>query len=353
MRIAVQTALLLPAFFVQSPVDPSSWVAGPIQHDELEIDDDCGPATIHLYEPRGGHDAALVISLGIDPAPPDDPAVVHFLTGLARSGVVAALVESPELDNGRLNACAPQLLTEAFQAVAAQKFVDAQRVGLLGFSVGGSLALIAAADPQISRQVRVVNAFGAYDSLTSLMQDVVTHRLAAEEGNPVWNPDELTLRMIRTNLIGGLPSSSDRLLLDQALPDANPPAPVDMAALSAQGRAAYELLTARNAASFAGALASLPDSQQAFLRALSPQAYVAQIQAPVYILADRYDSYVPVTESRSIDRELLEAGRQPHFTELGIFNHVEPTRGGNPLIVVQDVIRLYLHVDAVLGRLEQ
>ena len=50
----------------------------------------------------------------------------------------------------------------AFGLLASRPEVDPQRVGIAGFSVGGSLAVLAAADPRIAERVRFVNAFGAF-----------------------------------------------------------------------------------------------------------------------------------------------------------------------------------------------
>ena len=50
---------------------------------------------------------------------------------------------------------------------AAPRWIQ-QRVGIAGFSVGGSLALLAAADARIADGVRFVNAFGAFGDAATL-----------------------------------------------------------------------------------------------------------------------------------------------------------------------------------------
>jgi hypothetical protein len=68
---------------------------------------------------------------------------------------------------------------------------------------------------------------------------------------------------------------------------------------------------------------------------------VAQIHAPVYLLHDRSDQYVPFTESRDFDAELTRLGRPHDFVEFSIFSHIEirPDLGLGPLIT--DGARLY------------
>ena len=46
-------------------------------------------------------------AIGVDPAPPADPRVVSLLRGLASAGIDAVLVESDQLDAGRLSPDAP------------------------------------------------------------------------------------------------------------------------------------------------------------------------------------------------------------------------------------------------------
>ena len=45
------------------------------------------------------------------------------------------------------------------------------RVGILGISAGGSLAVIAAADPRIQHRVGFITLFGGYYDATTLLRD--------------------------------------------------------------------------------------------------------------------------------------------------------------------------------------
>jgi hypothetical protein len=67
---------------------------------------------------------------------------------------------------------------------------------------------------------------------------------------------------------------------------------------------------------------------------------------------DRGDELIPFAESRRFDDALEQAGRPPFYSEFDIFKHVDPTRGGKPLVVARDLVKLFMHVQAVLARLE-
>ncbi|MER3421115.1 MAG: hypothetical protein C4290_11590, partial [Chloroflexota bacterium] len=86
----------------------------------------------------------MVVSLGVNPAPPDDPRVVRLFRGLARAGLVAVLVEQQALNEDRLTAAAPETIVRAVERVRVLPAVRDGRLGLLGFSVGASLVEIAA-----------------------------------------------------------------------------------------------------------------------------------------------------------------------------------------------------------------
>ena len=350
VRAAARTALLMPAFFAQLPVDPTAWGAPPVRRSDVSLGGAFPGAVLHVYRPALGRHPAFLISLGVDPAPPDDPRVVRLLSGFAQSGIVAALVESPDLNAERLATNEPALIVRAYQTLAGEPFVDAKRVGLFGFSVGGALVLIAAADPSIRGQVRLVEAFGAYDRVSSLMRAAVTRRLNLNGRLTAWQPDDLTVEALRLNLIGGLPSASDRSLLQAALPNANAPPASAPAGLSPAGQNVYALLTAAGSAQFDSAYAALPAKQRQTFATLSPANYLPQVRAPVYLMVDVGDPLVPFTESAQINAQLRASGRRPYFSQFDIFRHVDPTRGGNPPIVLRDVLRLFLHATAVLKR---
>jgi acetyl esterase/lipase len=350
VRTAERTVLLLPAFFAQSPVDPSAWLAPPIDQSEMRLGAGERGAILHIYRPRGGRHPALIVSLGVAPAAPDDPAVVHLMRGLARSGFVAVLVQSPNLDAGHLEPEAPELLVSAFQTIAMQSFVDPRRIGLIGFSVGGSLALIAAADPKISSQVRVVEAFGAYDRLTSVMRATVTRTFEIDGRTEAWQPDSLAVVSVRRNLIELLTTPDDRVILDATF-DADGPAPTQApAGLSSQGIEVFRLLTASDPVQWDALFALISTEARDSLDKLSPQDYLGRVRAPVYLMVDQGDPLIPFVESREIQATLRKAGHPAYFSQFAIFRHVEPTRAVSVVVLMRDLLRLFAHVNSVLER---
>ena len=100
--------------------------------------------------------------------------------------------------------------------------------------------------------------------------------------------------------------------------------------LSADGRAMYKLLTARDTNEAVTALDHLPLSMQERLTLLSPLSYVKDIHAPLIVhLHDKGDQVIPVGESRRLHSALAEQAGV-HYTEMQ-FQHLDPVRGKLPL----------------------
>jgi hypothetical protein len=78
---------------------------------------------------------------------------------------------------------------------------------------------------------------------------------------------------------------------------------------------------------------------------LSPLNYVKDIRAPLIVLAhDRDDEVIPLAESRQLWPVL--AGRPgAHYTELGMFHHMDPAKRRVSLpVMIRELIRFFLFV---------
>ena len=130
----------------------------------------------------------MVLVLGVNNVGREYPAVVRFADAMARSGVAVLVPDSTALLAGTLNPDETGGVVDAFRLLASRPEVDPQRVGLVGLSVGGSLALLAAGDPRIATQVRWVNAFGAYADAGQYLAEVAAHAMSIDGRTVPWSP---------------------------------------------------------------------------------------------------------------------------------------------------------------------
>src|SRR5919198_1474368 len=188
-RVAARTVLLMPEVYPDAPVRPLLWVSSPPRHEEYAYSSAAGQVDCDLYLPQGGGRHGTVIlytgAFGLRRA----PAFVQFAEALARSGAVVLVPESTALRAGDIRAEEVDTLLQAVSYLRARPEVDPSRVGIFGFSAGGSLVLLAAETELGRQQIAFVNIFGAYYDAGDLLRQVAEDRIEADGGSEDWEPD--------------------------------------------------------------------------------------------------------------------------------------------------------------------
>lgn len=346
-QTAVTALLLLPHLFPTPPARPLDWFTGQPEVTTLRIAEPA-PLAADVYLPAGSRRrGAIIVVLGARPLRNDDPYIVQVMSSLARAGPVVVLAVSERLNAGRVEPVEPRALAALVQAVRQHPRVDPQRVGFLGFSVGGSLALVAAAQPEAREVVRFVHAAGAYHSALELTWSVVTERMRYGGQVLPWQPAPLAREVVRQQLVTLLAADAAEAerLWGALATDPPGPAPAD---LSAGGQLAYALAQRPDPATADALLTQLPARAREHLAAVSPAGVLAHVRAPVFLLHDRHDPFVPYVESRRIREELGPAG-PALYDEFTLFEHVVPSRATGGLLLATELARLYRHAYTVLG----
>ncbi len=152
--------------------------------------------------PGGKQRAAVLIFLGATVHGTNDPEAVKLGWALARTGFAVMFYWSETMgQEARLDAGDIPNVVAAFEHLARQEYVDPERVGLAGFSVGASFALAAAADPRIAHDIAFVNSFGGYYDLAGLIAQIAAGRALDGATETPWEVDELTKKVF-TNTLG-------------------------------------------------------------------------------------------------------------------------------------------------------
>lgn len=215
-------------------------------------------------------------------------------------------------------------LVEAALSLPRHEGVIDAPVGLIGFSLGGSLGLLAAADPRLQGRVAFVAAMGAYYRLADMLS-------AATAGFRSPSGDSLSLASpsqyaIAASLVETL-ADPDRGLLEHALEDGRD-SPLDalsrieIQSVGPPARNVLALLRNRDPAriaSLTGAIDGLP----AVLATLSPESVMDRLAVPVWALHDERDRYVPFSQYQLLRG--AAAGRPNwRFFATRVFEHTEP-----------------------------
>ncbi len=332
IRAAAKTAVFFLKVLPMLPSRPVDWLTTVPIVERVRYPTHNGEAEADFYCPSGtGPHPGVVICLGVVPFGVDHPQVPRLGAALARAGFAALLYWSPAMRDLRLDPQDAGGIALAYRWLIEQPSVDAGRSGLLGTCVGGSFALIAAADPSIRDRVAFVVAWAPYESMRSLARDIASSTSSSDEAPTPWQVDQLARKVYVRTLTAVLePGEAEQLRIacgDQG-------GRVDDRGLSAEGRAVYPLLTALDAGAAEAALGRLPAAMQDRLDAMSPRGFLPDIHAPLILLAhDRDDLVIPIGESRRLVAAL--AGRVGvRSTEFTMFKHLDPTKVRLPLVAL-------------------
>lgn len=344
-RTTAKSLLFLPSLIPGSPVRPINWFTDAPERIDVTFSDGVSTYSGHLYLPatRPPH-PGIVVSLGVNPAGPDDERVVRLGEGFARMGVVALVPYSDNLINKRVTPQEIDFTVAAFEYLAGRAEVDRERVGFLGVCVGSSLALLAAQDPRINDRVDFVNWFGGYYRLEDLIVSVAT-RSYQENGRKVtWTPDRLTQEVVKLRAID-LAEDADRELLRSAIIDGAPLTEAQRAGLSPTGSLVYRLFQAGDPSQAREILAQMPPRVHELLRTLSPESTLAGLKARLYVMDDTGDNLIPYVETEALIDDLK--GNYARHSKFSIFSHVDLDRLANPVRSMPQLWSLFLHINQV------
>jgi dienelactone hydrolase len=329
IRAAAKAAAFFLKVFPMLPSQPVDWVTKPPMVRKVTYPTCTGLAEGDVYRPSGpGPHPGLVVCLGVVPFGVDHPQVPVLGKALARAGFAALLYWSPAMRDFRLDVDDIENISLAYNWLIGQPYVDSARSGLLGTCVGGSFALMAAAQPLIRDRVALLSAYAPYSSLWTFAHDVASSTRSAGAGREPWRVDPLT-RKVFVHCMTAFLEPSEAAWLRSAFTSENEP--LVNYELSAHGHAVYSLLTARDENEAEAALHRLPLILQENLTRLSPMNYLKEIRAPLMVLLhDRADQVIPVDESRRL-RSALAGHAGVHYTEMQ-FQHLDPVKAKLPFV---------------------
>ena len=199
------------------PAKPLQWLTRSPLREELTYPVSQGAGSGDLYRPANSRKrAGVLVFLGIIPVPQDDPRVVNLGTALARLGFIALFPWSRAMMDKRITPEEPGNMVEAFNRLADMEGVDADRLGMVGFCVGGSVLALAASDPRINDRVGFLSAFGAYYDIGDVMAQIASHTSAFHDDQDPWEANHLSKEVMATQAVEALEQEHDRQALTKA-----------------------------------------------------------------------------------------------------------------------------------------
>jgi hypothetical protein len=328
-RANVRGVMLLPGLVAARQLGPIVASGEPIHHVSLTVPSQGGTVDLDVWEPTtapppipGTREGVLII-----PGVGDNRTtgqLINLTESLARAGLVTMTMTTPALIAYRLSPVDSDGVVRAYLKLLHWPGVGATRVGIIGFSAGDALVCLAAADPRIQHQIAFLTFFGGFYNARDLLGDV-GRRAQIVNGQPQsWTPDPVPLSVLANTIAGTLsPSEGGELSTSFDFHHPKPLTADQIAQLSPPAAAAYHLLAGDQRDQVESNLDALSPAMRQLLQQLSPSSVVAQISAPIYLLHDRTDPFVPFTESRDFDAALIGLHHTHTFVEFSIFHHTE------------------------------
>ena len=258
--------------------------------------DEIAATTVDVYAPAADAPPVLLVP-GAVPAGREDDRVRRLATVLARADRQVVVPELTVYDETLVPSDVERLV-----AIADELPDDGDGVVFVGISFGGSLALMAAADPRLDGQVAGVATFGAYADLVGVVQAATTGVAVVDGERLSWDADPRAEEVVQEELTSLLPPSSARAVRG-ALNSGG-----DGQGLDLSERAVYELLANDDPDRTFELAQELPPSIQDRIAAVSPTSVADQLgDVPIVALHSRTDPVIPYGELRRFAEALPHA----------------------------------------------
>ncbi|MFN2526620.1 MAG: hypothetical protein ABR505_10250 [Actinomycetota bacterium] len=281
-----------------------------IARQEIQLDGVTGDLYSHP-----GQAPPLLLLPGAAPRGKEDPRVIRVATALARSDRTV-FVPVLELAEKRFVEEDIDRIVRATEALVAHPSSTGGAV-VLGFSYGGSYALIAAADPRLKDTLESVAVFGAYYDLVGYVQAVTTGESVIDGERVGWDGDPRAIEVARDVGVRLSPPQSRKKL--RAAFDGR----VSPQELSPGARATYELFTNTDPDKTYALAEELPSRLKAKLAAFSPASVSDRITVPVIAIHSTDDPVVPHGEAL----RLKQALPRTRLLLVELFRHVNLSAG--------------------------
>ncbi len=256
---------------------------------------------------RAADRPAVLLLPGATPAGRDDRRVVEIATAFARTDRLVVVPELEVYDEDLRPADVDRIV-----AVGSALADDHGQVVLAGLSFGGSLALLAAAEPGLDDRVALVATFGAYADLAGVVQAATTGVSLVDGARHEWESDPRASEVVQEQALQLL-TDEDRARVAAALEGE-----ADAGDLDAALRAVYDLLRDPDPARTREHLDASPAAVRDRIAEVSPAQQAPELAVALVAAHARDDPVIPHAELLRLERTYPHA----RTLELVTFDHV-------------------------------
>jgi pimeloyl-ACP methyl ester carboxylesterase len=259
-----------------------------------------------LYIPeRKDATHALVLVPGLSEQGCYHPRLIAFSRFLSEMGFLVLTPDIETLRNFQISAePIDQIVFWCRQVPGLQGSFEVRKTGLAGISYSGTLALMAAARPEIRNRLAFVMGIGPYYDLIRCTKEW----FAAEVSNNAQYPTRFYAKwIVMQSALDMIRSSQERAYLHQVLDSLilQKKIPSSDEELTAEGKRWYQLAVMKSDQTDP----KLEEEIEQYLlahvyRDLNPEPALDKINCPVFLVHGAYDDLIPARESLELHRRL-------------------------------------------------
>jgi dienelactone hydrolase len=318
-----------------------------IKTQDFSLNVNGAPVRSRIYSPVGvERPPAIVILHGVHHLGIEEPRLKNFARAMASHGYMIMTPELPGIDSYHVNASSIPVIGEAAKELT--RWSGAPKVGVLGLSFAGGLALIAASDPNYVNSIAFVTAVGAQDDIARVLKffatneiplpDGANERLKAHEYGPL-----IVVYSHPQDFFKGKDAQLAATVIQNILWEDNAKAQAETAKMTADGQKKMKLLFEHKTDSLSPMLLASIDKYKAEYKPASPRGNIATLKAPVFLLHGSADDVIPPAETLWLEQD-VPAGLVRARLISPVVSHVE--LGGDP--TAQDEFELVHWMSAML-----
>lgn len=283
------------------------------------------PVSARVYGPSAQNARlSIVLAHGIHHLGINEPRLVRFARHLAVLGCHVLTPELRDLSEYEVTSKGVDVLSASVRYLSEE---SREQVGLIGFSFAGGLALMAAQDSELSRDLRYVASIGGYQDLFRTLRFLTTNQVEGPEGMEERRAHEYGLLVLLKGSIDALGLGEDSELMRSALLawlKEDRKTAREHAKLMSGSRAQelFNLLETQNLARLAPQLLPIIASRREALAALSPAGGLSKIEAPLLLLHGSGDTVVPPEETLFAKHEMKNSKQVGQTLVTPLLEHV-------------------------------
>jgi dienelactone hydrolase len=162
------------------PAGLQSWLGNAaVSVEDIEVPTRSGAIAARVYRPSGTPQRTLVIVPGIHAGGVEEPRLDALARRLSSTGSIVLSVPLPDLRRFLITPASTDQIEDAVAWTAGQPSLAAQgRLGLVGVSFGGGLAIVAAGRPSMRDRLSTVVSIGGYGDLPRVLRFLCTGVMA-------------------------------------------------------------------------------------------------------------------------------------------------------------------------------